>query len=54
MVVPAFLDSLTVEVFSTKAHIPFDEDSPIEYSDEVTAHSEITTMSGGGISFMDP
>jgi hypothetical protein len=32
------LDAVTFEVVSTTAHIPFDDDAPIEYSEDVTTH----------------
>ena len=48
-------------MFSTKAWIPEDEGKPIEYSERVTAHPEITQgrgggggVGGGGISMMAP
>jgi hypothetical protein len=42
------LDAVTFEVVSTTAHIPFNDDAPIEYSEDVTTHLDDTAGKYGG------
>jgi len=46
--------ALTVKVSSAKAYMPRDPSVPIEYSEDVTEHPEITANKCGGNSVARP
>ncbi|KAJ4986034.1 hypothetical protein SVAN01_08512 [Stagonosporopsis vannaccii] len=44
------LDAISINIASEIAHVPNDPDTPIEYSNEAIAHSEVTAGKMGGAS----